>query len=298
MTATRMLAVGVALLSGTALAQAQTVISREITNEPVETLITRGPEGITVTRRPLQTMAPPVVSTVPVFPTWGPSGEAYGQGWAPAPGWTPGYAPPPAYAAPPPPAGGVMVRPYAEPAPPEAAAPRTVVIEESVDDPVPPVRTVRRGTPPIMARAVEPEPTRTARTRTATRRVTSEPMALAPTQRSVIYRTLGQQSSYDPATLERVTPTYAQQTYAQPSWGQSWGTGWQPGYAGYAAAPAPRTVTYTVGSVVPETVALAPVPRRIVAQVPQTRGYQYTVVNGRVLLVEPASGTVVADVVR
>lgn len=291
MTAPRILAVGVALLSGTALAQAQTVISREISNEPVETLITRGPEGITVTRRPLQEMAPPVVSTVPVFPTWGASGEAYVQGWTPAPG----YAPSPAYVPPP---GGVTVRPYAEPVLPEAAAPRTVVIEESVDDPVPPVRTVRRGTPPIMARAVEPEPIRTTRTRTATRRVTSEPMALAPTQRSVIYRTLGQQSSYDPATLERVTPTYAQQTYAQPSWGQSWGTGWQPGYAGYAAAPAPRTVTYTVGSVVPDTVALAPVPRRIVAQVPQTRGYQYTVVNGRVLLIEPATGTVVADVVR
>lgn len=282
-----------ALLSGTALAEAQTVISREVSNEPVETLITSGPAGLTVTRRPLQTMAPPVVSTTPVFPTYGPSGEAYLQSWAPAPtGWVPAYPAPAAVAVVPPPApvGGVTVRPYggyAETVPVDVT--RTVVIEESVDDPVPArtVRTVRRGTPPIMARAVEPEP---RRTRTA-RRATSDPMALAPTQRAVIYRTLGQQTSYDPAMLERVTPTYAQPAYAQPY-------GWQPGYAGYAAVPTTRTVSYTVGSVVPDTVTLAPVPRQIVTQVPQTRGYRYAVVNGRVLLIDPSTGTVVADVIR
>lgn len=303
--APRMLAVAAALLSGTALANAQTVISREVSNEPVETVITSGPAGITVTRRPLQTMAAPVVSTTPVFPTYGPSGEAYLQSWAPAPtGWAPAYTAPPAVAvAPPAPVGGgVSVRPYGGPyvetVPVDPT--RTVVVEESVDDPVPAptVRTVRRGTPPIMARAVEPEPTRTSRTRTV-RRVTAEPMALAPTQRAVIYRTLGQQASYDPATLDRVTPTYAQpygQSWGQPAYAQPYG--WQPGYAGYAAVPTTRAVTYTVGSVVPDSVTLAPVPRRIATQIPQTRGYQYAVVNGRVLLIDPSTGTVVADVVR
>ncbi|MFD2182471.1 DUF1236 domain-containing protein [Rhodoplanes azumiensis] len=306
-----MLVVTAALLSGTTLAEAQTVISREVSNEPVETVITSGPAGITVTRRPLQTMAPPVVSTTPVFPTYGPSGDAYLQSWAPAPtGWVPADPAPPAVAVAPAAraAGGVTVRPYRGPygetAPVDAT--RTVVIEESVDDPLPApaVRTVRRGTPPIMARAVEPEPTRTTRTRTA-RRVTADPMALAPTQRAVIYRTLGQQASYDPAMLERVTPTYAQPTYAQPAYAQPWGQpayaqpyGWQPAYAGYAAVPTTRTVTWTVGSVVPDTVTLAPLPRQIVTQIPQTRGYRYAVVDGRVLLIDPSTGTVVADVVR
>ncbi|WP_170149461.1 DUF1236 domain-containing protein [Rhodoplanes roseus] len=288
-----MLAVGLALLTGTAAASAQTIISREVSNEPVETLITRGPDGITVTRRPLQTMAPPVVSTTPVFPTYGPSGETYVQSWTPAPAWTPAYAASPGYVtvAPSAPIGGTVdVRPYA-PAPVATETTSTVVVEESVDDPVPPpVRTVRRGTPPIMARAVEPEPTRTTRSsRTVARRVTTEPLALAPAQRAVVYRTLGQQQSYDPALLERVTPTYAQPYGA---------SAWAPGYSGYAAAPEPRPVTWTVGSVVPEAVTLAPVPSRVVAQVPQARGYGYAVVNGRVLLVEPTTGTVVADVTR
>lgn len=298
---TRLLAVGLALLSGTAAANAQ-VISREVSQEPVETLITRGPDGITVTRRPLQTMAPPVVSTVPVFPTYGPSGEAYVQSWAPAaPAWTPGYAAAPGYAPAAPGYGNIDVRPYAPPVVATETT-RTVVVEESVDDPVPPpVRTVRRGTPPIMARAVEPEPTRTTRSRTVTRRVATDPIALAPTQRTVIYRTLAQQTSYDPALLERVTPTYAQPygtTVYSPGYGGYAGQG---GYAGYAAvpvAPAVRPVTYTVGTVVPESVTLAPVPRRIVAQVPETRGYGYAVVGGRVLLIEPTTGTVVADITR
>ncbi|NVO17267.1 MAG: DUF1236 domain-containing protein [Rhodoplanes sp.] len=291
MTATRLLAVGLALLSGTAAVNAQTVISREVSNEPVETLITRGPDGITVTRRPLQTMAAPVVSTTPVFPTYGPSGELYTQSWVPAPAWTPGYAASPGYAVVAPAApgyGSIDVRPYA---PPPATTRTVVVDEDEVIEPTrPAVRTARRGTPPIMARAVEPEP---RSTRTVTRRVTTEPMALAPTERTVLYRTLGQQQSYDPTTLEVVTPTYA-----RPYGTTVYAPGYAPGYGGYAAAPAVRAVTYTVGSIIPETVTLAPVPRQVLVRVPSARGYGYAVVNDRVLLVEPTTGTVVADITR
>jgi hypothetical protein len=298
MTATRLLAVGLALLSGTAAVNAQTVISREVANEPVETLITRGPDGITVTRRPLQTMAAPVVSTTPVFPTYGPSGELYTQSWVPAPAWTPGYTTVPGYVATAPAApgyGSVDVRPYA---PPPATTRTVVVDEDEVIEPArPAVRTARRGTPPVMARAVEPEP---RGTRTVSRRVTTEPMALAPTERTVLYRTLGQQQSYDPATLERVTPTWAQPygtTVYAPGYAPGY-DGYAPGYGGYAAAPAVRAVTYTVGSIIPETVTLAPVPRQVLVRVPAARGYGYAVINGRVLLVEPTTGTVVADITR
>jgi hypothetical protein len=46
-------AIGLALASATTAAQAQTVISRQITTEPVETVITQGPDGTAVIRRPL-----------------------------------------------------------------------------------------------------------------------------------------------------------------------------------------------------------------------------------------------------
>src|SRR5882724_9486276 len=46
-------ALTVALASGTATVHAQTTVTRQITTEPVETIITQGPEGTVVTRRPL-----------------------------------------------------------------------------------------------------------------------------------------------------------------------------------------------------------------------------------------------------
>ena len=49
-------AVAFALVVGTGAAGAQTVITREITTEPVETIIERGPTGTVITRRPLETM--------------------------------------------------------------------------------------------------------------------------------------------------------------------------------------------------------------------------------------------------
>ncbi|EJW12291.1 hypothetical protein A33M_2201 [Rhodovulum sp. PH10] len=203
---TRLLALGLALVSGTAVANAQTVISREVANEPVETIIARGPDGLTVIRRPLQTMAPPIVSTTPVYPTWG-----FGQ-----PGWgTPNYASGwVALPAPPPPAGTVTVEPYA----PADTVTTTVVEQEPVEEMAPPPRTLRGGRPPIMARAVEPDPdarparatrvSRTATRRAAMRRASAAaplPRA-APAEREVVYRTLVQEQTYDPALLPRVAP--------------------------------------------------------------------------------------------
>src|SRR5207253_10523540 len=55
-------AFGLALASGAASAQAQ-VITRQVTQEPVETTVTRGPAGTIITRRPL--------APAPVAPTVG-----------------------------------------------------------------------------------------------------------------------------------------------------------------------------------------------------------------------------------
>src|SRR5215207_1630605 len=51
-------AVAFALVAGTGAASAQTVITREITTEPVETIIERSPTGTVITRRPLDTSVP------------------------------------------------------------------------------------------------------------------------------------------------------------------------------------------------------------------------------------------------
>src|SRR5262245_56145142 len=59
-------AVALALAAGAGAANAQTVITREITNEPVETIVERGPSGTVITRRPLETTRPRV--TLPAGP--------------------------------------------------------------------------------------------------------------------------------------------------------------------------------------------------------------------------------------
>ena len=45
------IAIGLVLASATATAQAQTAVTRQITSEPVETVVTQGPNGTAVTRR-------------------------------------------------------------------------------------------------------------------------------------------------------------------------------------------------------------------------------------------------------
>ena len=53
---------GIAVALGAADAHAQSVISRQIDNEPVETTVTQTPSGTVVTRRPLSATAPIVES--------------------------------------------------------------------------------------------------------------------------------------------------------------------------------------------------------------------------------------------
>jgi Protein of unknown function (DUF1236) len=59
-----------------------------------------------------------------------------------------------------------------------------------------------------------------------------------------------------------------------------------------ATAPA---MTYSVGSVLPGTVPTYAMPREVVYEAPALQGYAYAPVGNRVLVVEPASSTVVAD---
>jgi hypothetical protein len=57
----------------------------------------------------------------------------------------------------------------------------------------------------------------------------------------------------------------------------------------------PAVADYTVGTRVRDAYALAPMPQAVVATVPNVRSYRYMVINNRLLLVDPATGYVVAD---
>lgn len=84
------------------------------------------------------------------------------------------------------------------------------------------------------------------------------PFELTPTQRSTVYRTI---------VRERV------------------------------AAPTVGT-EMRIGTRVPDTVTLQAVPDAVAVEVPAIRTYRYMIVNNRVLLVDPATSTVVAEVVE
>jgi len=59
--------------------------------------------------------------------------------------------------------------------------------------------------------------------------------------------------------------------------------------------PAPGTVTYSVVTRVPSEVRLYSVPDSVAVEVPAVRQYRYMMVNGRVVLVDPATSEVVAE---
>ena len=233
---------GFALALGAAGAYAQSVTTRQIDNEPVETTVTQTPNGTVITRRPL------------------------------------------------------------------AAAPAaTTVVDETVGV-APTTRTVTRHVEHHARRATtEHTVTRTVRT---TRRVAvAPPLVLAPAQRQVIYRTLVQEQVV-PQVAPQVVPSVpgyppfpppaARTVVVAPSE--------TTGYAvstpaevvdddGYAEeAPPVYAAPYTVGSVLPASVAVTPLPPSATVAVPAVRPYRYATMNGRVLLVDPVTNTVVADV--
>jgi len=85
--------------------------------------------------------------------------------------------------------------------------------------------------------------------------VTTEPLQLTPVQRQKVYHTI---------VRERVT-------LARP------------------------TVEYRVGTRVPESVELYSIPQEVAVEVPAIRSYKYMVVNDRVVLIDPATSEVVAE---
>ena len=85
--------------------------------------------------------------------------------------------------------------------------------------------------------------------------VTTAPVQLTPAQRQTVYRTI---------VREPVQPSQA-------------------------------TVEYRVGTRIPASAQLYAMPREVAVEVPAIRSYKYMVVNGRVMLVDPATSQVVAE---
>ncbi len=146
--------------------------------------------------------------------------------------------------------------------------------------------------------------------------VTRQPLQLTPAQRTTIYRTIIPRSrGRQPIVRERIVtepvapvPTVRERVVVpESSYAYEPYDAYAYDYDSYTVAPAvpPRVVTapdpyqdyaYTVGSTVSAGVRLAPLPRAVVAEIPAVRSYRYMVWRGRVLLVDPVTSTVVADV--
>jgi hypothetical protein len=279
----RSAAFGCALAFGAASAHAQSVISRQIDNEPVETIVTQSPTGTVITRRPV---APAV---------------------APAPAYDYG-----AY-------GSVAPQPYVAPVAPAATA---TEVDETVGVAPTEVRTlaVRR---PAETRLSERAMSRTTRvthvahqaatgaaTRTVrheTRRIVAQPLLLEPAQRRVVYRTIVQQQVVPAVPVAPAgyppypAPAYQPRTVVvAPS--AATGYGWTAPAADLdqdyvdTAPPVAPVYRTRIGAVLPASVVVAPLPASAAVQVPAVQPYGYATVDGRVLLVDPASNTVVADI--
>jgi hypothetical protein len=295
------IAAGLALVSAAAAAHAQTAISRQITSEPVETVVTQGPNGTTVTRRIL-TPEPGVTSYAPPF-----------------------YAPP------------LGLAPPAYPYPP--AAPE--VVETQYVEPAAPARITRRVTTSRPATATTSRPTTVGvstrtpeRTRTeTTRRVVERPvrsatrtvavpppsdqaLVLTLAQRQAIYRSVAQRE-YHPAPVPPVPVVAPADVYAPPP------VAGYPLRTVYPADEAYRDYAYDpyhdryydrdyrdpyqsdyrwdgvplgVGARIPQSVPLYAVPEPVAFRIPVARPYSYAVIEDRVYLVDPASGVIVAEI--
>lgn len=282
------------LVASAAVAHAQSAVTREITSEPVETTVTRGPDGSTAVTRRILTPAPSVL-------TYGPPPDA--------------YAPLPAEA---------LAPQYVEPAAP-ALVPRRAAVATTVTSAPTTVGVSSRA--PARPRATRTVTTRTV-THTATRRpapppttegvaiappLSDQPLALSPVQRQVIYRTIVQYPAPVPAPPPPVANGYPLTT-AYPvdnSYGP-YAAGYPDYDYGYRAygyqedrvldpyhtAYRWNGIPLVVGARIPAGVPLVTMPEPVLASVPVARPYSYAVLDNRVFLVDPATGIIVAAIAQ
>ena len=158
------------------------------------------------------------------------------------------------------------------------------------------------------------------------RAVVTQPVPLTQAQRTTIYRTIIPQGrGRQPIVRERIVtepiaPVVRERVVTGELDAYAYGGGYAYGngygyrdpYAyrdAYAYEPryqrryveepdAYRANAYFVGARVPVETRLAPIPPALVADVPAIRSYRYMTVGSRVLLVDPDTGVIVADVTQ
>jgi hypothetical protein len=271
---------GLVLALASSAANAQAVISRSITAEPVETTVAQTPTGTIVTRRPLGEQPAALVAPQVGAP-------AFAQPTVPAATFVDTE----------PEAVDVFTtrqvvrRAEAErdtrpmvtrqvSAPRATKRTQTRRVSTTVRQPPAVQRTARvvRDTPPVRETRQIHETRQVALTRPAQR------VVLDPRERQVVYRTI----------VEReVVPR--QQVIVAPS---------VTPVPAYVAPRVPPVVAadeivvtgpITVGTVLPQNVPLYALPQNVALTVPATRPYSYAWLGGRAYLVDGASGVVVAD---
>jgi hypothetical protein len=298
------LALGVALAASAA--DAQTVISREISAQPVETVVTQGPYGTTITRRP--------VAPAELADTYAP-GTFVRQPLNLAPSYEPSFRPP----APIP--GQVVTQPgplVAEEAPAvERVTTRRVVRERA--------RTVERQRPVVRTAAPVAHVSVLAKGEVLPPLRRSARVALSPAEKRIVYRTiLRERVAIAPPVRREVTTmtvapalppsAYVERRYEQPVYNSAtyqngYSNGYSNGYANDWRAPVvaaddeivttpvvARGPAYAIGTLLPASVPLYGVPESLLFRVPTLRPYRYAYLGEQVYLVDPLSNVIVAVV--
>ena len=249
---------------GAAVAQAQTSVTRQITREPVETVVTQGPNGVAVTRRIL----------------------------SPEPGISTYLPPPAAY----PTVATQALEPEddVEPAP----LPRRVTTTTTT------ARTVGQAPAHTRNTAVRERPVRTTTRTITVPAVTDQALVLSPAQRQVIYRSVAEREYVPAGPPMAGPPVVAQTEFYPPPpsayAADERDYAYDPYHDDYRPTyrPAYRPAPYVVGARIPQSVPLYAVPEPVVARIPAAAPYSYALIDNRVFLVDPATDVIVAEITQ
>jgi hypothetical protein len=260
----RIALVALGLVSAAAVARAQTYVTRQITSERVETIISQGPGGTAVTRR--------ILSPEPGIRTYAPPAPAY-----------------------PPLAIEAIEQDYVAPAAPPPRPRRATTTTTAAT-------TVGQAPAPARAATARERP-RPARSVFVTAPVSDQALVLSPAQRRIIYRNVVERDDY-PAPIPAVPPAdvypppvggYPLRTAYPADDNRSYA--YDPYHDEYRETyPAYRRDQGVVGARLPPGVPLYAVPGSVLASIPAAAPYNYALIDDRVFLVDPATGVIVAEI--
>jgi hypothetical protein len=245
-----------------AVAQAQTSVTRQITREPVETIVTQGPNGVAVTRR--------ILSPEPGINTYVPAPAAY-----------------PTVAT-----QALEPEDYVEPAP----LPRRVTTTTTT------ARTVGQASAHARTATVRERPVRTTTRTITVPAVTDQALVLSPAQRQVIYRNVVEREYVPAPVVAGPPVVAQTEFYPPPpsAYADERDYAYDPYHDDYRPTyrPAYRPAPYVVGARLPQSVPLYAVPEPVVARIPAAAPYSYALIDNRVFLVDPATDVIVAEITQ